>query len=156
MRAVAIVSILAAALAGAAQAQDVTVSIGADLRDKADTLGQRDIDQQAAELAAEVEEAIGDDPAFDGARIELVLTDLKPNRPTMEQLSDRPGLSYMDSISLGGAAIEGQIIAADGSSRPVRFDWYSNDLQNVFGYTTWHDADRAFDMFARRLAEGRL
>lgn len=146
------------AVAGAAQAQpaDIRVEIGGDLVRKVDELGRRDIDRQVDELAAAVRDALARNDALDGAQVRLVLTDLKPNRPTFAQMSERPGLDGMRSISIGGATIEGEIITADGQSRPVRFSRYSNNLSEVTGYHTWQDADRAFNIFARRLADGRL
>ena len=50
----------------------------------------------------------------DGARIELTITDLKPNRPTMQQTAAKPGLDPLRSISIGGAAGHnlGQMAAA--------------------------------------------
>ena len=92
---------------------------------------------------------------LDGARIELVLTDLKPNRPTMEQIAKRPGLDPIRSRSIGGAAIEGTVILADGSTHEVSYDWFSSNLADVRGHGTWTDADRAYSRLARNLATGR-
>lgn len=149
---------LGLALAGAVQAQsaDVRVSLGPDLRRDVDDLGRRDIDQQVARLQRAVERALARSDDFNGTRIELVLTELKPNRPTFEQLSDQPGLSLLDSISIGGAAIEGEVIGPDGSRRRVAYDRFSSSLAEVHGYSTWQDAERAYDAFARGLAAGRL
>lgn len=158
MRAVALVSAIAvsAALAGAAHAQDVTVTYGGDLdADRIEELGQRDVDRQAQALVSSVQDALRAKGGFDGARVELVLTDLEPNRPTFQQMADRPGLS-MDSRYIGGAAIEGYLINADGERRPIKYDWYTASIRDVYGYTTWQDAGRAFDNFARRLADNRL
>ena len=44
---------------------------------------------------------------------------------------------------------------ADGVVHPVQYDWYSNNLADVRGYTTWQDADRAYRRLADNLAEGR-
>lgn len=160
MRKLAFFAPLAAtlAVAAAAQAQPdaVTVHIGPDLQEKADDLGQREVDQQAARLADKVREVLARRGALNGARIDLVLTDLQPNRPTWQQASDRPGLSIMDSFSIGGATIEGEVVTADGQRLPIRFSRYSNDIRNVQGYGTWWDADRAFERLANNLAEGRL
>jgi hypothetical protein len=159
MRKLALIAPLAAvmAVAAAAQAQpaEVTVSIGGDLDGKVETLGERDVQRQADRLAELVSRALSSNGALDGARVHLVLTDLKPNRPTFQQVSDRPGLSALESISIGGATIEGEVITADGRRLPVRLARYSHSLQDVQGYGTWQDADRAFSRLAANLATGR-
>ncbi len=143
------------ALAQPTDAPTVTVTLGGDLLEEVEDLGQRDVDLQVAELTRTVERTLARRGALQGAQVKLVLTDLKPNRPTFQQATDRPGLSIMDSISIGGATIEGEVITADGQSLPVKYDRYSTRLRDVFGYSTWHDADRAFDRLAINLAEGR-
>ena len=150
---------VAAALAGAAHAQpaEVTVTIGDRLdREASRTLGQAEVAEQARALEARLERELASNPAYAGARIHLVLTDVAPNRPTRQQLSNTPGLDYIRSFSVGGAAIEGEITTADGEARPVRYDWYSHDIRDSRYQSTWQDADRAFMRFSRRLAQRRL
>lgn len=154
-------------VAGAAQASQpvattpqVTVTVGGDLLKEVDKLGERDVQQQVDDLAEVIERELardaGSENRWAGARVNLVLTDLKPNRPTMQQAIDRPGLSIFDSKSIGGATIEGEIVTADGESLPVRYERYSSSIADVFGYTTWSDADRAFDGLAANMRRGRL
>lgn len=147
---------LAAVLAAPAMAQQVTVTVGGDLTEEVEILGQRDVDQQLARLQTVVERRLARDGALEGAQINLVLTELKPNRPTWQQAADKPGLSILDSISIGGAAIEGEVVTAGGERLPVRYSRFSSSLAEVQGYTTWQDADRAYDRLADNLAEGRL
>lgn len=149
---------LAAALAAPAFAQtpQVTVTVGGELTEDVRELGQRDVDQQLARLQTVVERRLARDGALEGATINLVITDLKPNRPTFQQAADKPGLSIMDSISIGGATIEGEVITADGQRLPVRYSRFSSSLAEVRGYTTWQDADRAYERLANNLVEGRL
>ena len=160
MRNLAFLAPLAAtlAIAGAARAQPaaVSVSLGPDLQEKAAELGQRDVQRQVDRLTVTVRDALTRAEVLQGARIELVLTDLKPNRPTFEQLGRRPGLDGHRSVSIGGAAIEGEVITADGQRLPVRYEWYSPTLADVYGYATWQDAERAFDRLAANLVAGRL
>ena len=146
-----------AVAAGPALADPATVSvtIGPDLPEKTRDLGDRDVREQADRLAEVVRRALADSGDLDGARIDLVLTDLKPNRPTFEQMADRPGLDPHRSISIGGAAIEGRITTADGRVLPVKYDWFSQSLAEVRGFSTWQDADRAYERLASRLADGR-
>ena len=87
-------------------------------------------------------------------KIVVTIEDARPNRPTMEQVSQKPGLDSMRSISLGGAKLSG--IAYDAAGNEIgRFDyrWYETDLSNVVAGTTWSDARSTFDKFARRFAD---
>jgi hypothetical protein len=147
---------LAVAAAAQAQPAGVSVVIGPDLQRKADEIGYRDVTEQADRLADRVRDAAARDARFEGARFDLVLTDLKPNRPTMEQTNARPGLSYAHSFGIGGAAIEGEVLTADGQRLPVRFSYYSDDIRWARYAGTWEDADRAFERFAANVSRGRL
>lgn len=133
----------------------VTVTLGPDMREKVRDLGERDVREQADRLAEVVRRGLADNTRLDGARVELVLTDLRPNRPTFQQMAAKPGLDAFRSISIGGAAIEGTITTAEGEVLPVRYDWFSHNLADVHGYGAWHDADRAYRGLAGRLADGR-
>lgn len=137
-------------------APQVTVTLGADLQEDVEKLGQRDVDRQVAELIETVQRTLARRGALQGAMINLVLTDMKPNRPTFQQAADKPGLSMFDSISIGGASIEGEVITADGQTLPVKYSRYSPSIRDVYGMGTWQDADRAFDRLADNLATGRL
>ncbi|WP_313003354.1 hypothetical protein [Brevundimonas sp.] len=149
--------VAALALAGgvAAQPSAVVVTISPDFAKTAQELGQRDVQQQIDDLTRTVERVLTERHALSGARIELVITDLKPNRPTMQQISDKPGLDPMRSVSIGGAAIEGTITTASGDTQAVKYDYYSSSLADVRGFGTWQDARTAFDRLSRNLAEGR-
>ncbi|MFC7378957.1 hypothetical protein [Brevundimonas sp. GCM10030266] len=158
MRKLAFILLFAAAavVAGAAAAQpSVHVTLGDKLQEKTEELGVREVQEQADRLAELVSRALADDASLSGARIDLVLTELKPNRPTFQQAVDQPGLDTIRSISIGGAAIEGQITLADGTVQPVRYSWFSNTLSDVRGFSTWQDADRAYRRLGSNLAAGR-
>lgn len=133
----------------------ISVSLGPDLQDRTEELGAREVQEQADRLAELVGRALAREGEFDGARIELVLTDLRPNRPTFQQMADRPGLDGHRSRSIGGAAIEGRITTPDGRVVPVKYDWFSSNLGDVRGLNTWSDADRAYRRLAVNLADGR-
>jgi hypothetical protein len=149
---------LVAALAAPALAQTprVNVTVGGDLTEEAEDLGQRDVDRQLERLQSVVERRLARSGTLEGAQINLVVTDLKPNRPTFQQAADRPGLSVIDSISIGGVAVEGEVITADGQRLPVRYTRYSSSIADVQGYTTWQEAERAYGRLADNLASGRL
>ena len=93
------------ALASAAQAQapvqapNVTVTVGAKLQEQVEELGPREVRDQADRLAERVREALARRNDLNGTAVNLVLTDLKPNRPTLQQLTDRPSLDRIRSVS---------------------------------------------------------
>ena len=144
-----------AATPALAEPPTINVTLGTDLQAKVDELGERDVSEQATRLVGVVQSTLIDRGALEGATIDLVLTDLKPNRPTFQQLVDRPGLDGIRSISIGGATVEGTITTADGQVLPVKYDWYSSNLADVRGFGTWQDADRAYRRLAVNLADGR-
>ncbi|WP_296818351.1 hypothetical protein [Brevundimonas sp.] len=157
MRVLIGVSVLSLFLAaGPAQAgpAQVEVFVGDDLADQADEYGQRDLDLLTERLDREVETALARSGLYEDARIRLVIEDVRPNRPTFEQLRRRPGLS-LESHGIGGADISGEVVTADGQTVPITFRWYESDIRFA-GLTTWSDANQAFSRFARRLAEGRF
>lgn len=148
------------ALSTAAQAAPIAleeVQIGEDLAEKADEYGQRDIDRLVNALIETVTEGLTRDGHEVGEtgdlRIVLTLEDAWPNRPTREQLSDRPGLS-MQSLSLGGAAVRAEIFDAEGlQTGEIAYSWRTRHISDSLGRSTWGDAERTFDRFARSLAE---
>lgn len=161
MRNIARMAVVAAAAsllsAGAAMAQpeSVVVTLGPDMVREAPKLGTTEVDRQVEELVRRIETTLTRRDALNGAKIDLVLTDLQPNRPTMQQLADRPGLDPIRSLSIGGAAVEGTITTADGSVEEVKFKYYTPTLRDAVGSTIWSDANRAFDRLATNLANGR-
>jgi len=153
MIALSTAALLIAPVAMAAPA-DVSVAVGSKLQKTFDkTYGAREAAFLTTDLRETVEKALARSGALDGARVELTLTDVKPNRPTFKQLGDTPGLS-MQSFGIGGATIEGRIIGADGRETPLRNHWYETDIRDSFGRWIWSDAEIAFDRLARKLSRG--
>lgn len=149
-------ALLASVTMAAAAPAAVNVTVGPELQKTFDkTYGVREATRLTASLQKSVERSLADSAAYDGARIELVLTDVKPNRPTFKQLTDTPGLS-MESFGIGGASVEGKIVAADGSVTPVAYRWYESDLRQAYGSWVWSDAEWTFDRFARKLGRGEV
>ena len=145
-------ALLASATAALAAPASVTVAVAPELQKTFEkTYGVREAERLTADLQSSVEKTLARSGAHDGARIELVLTDVKPNRPTFKQLSDTPGLS-MQSFGIGGAAIKGKIVAADGSETPLSYRWYESDIRQTSYNWIWSDAEWTFDRFARKLA----
>jgi hypothetical protein len=146
--------LLASAATAIAAPATVSVGVAPDLQKKFDkTYGVKEAKLLTADLKASVEKELARKSAYQDARIELTLKDVKPNRPTFKQLGDTPGLS-LDSFGIGGAAIEGRIVAADGSVTPVSYGWYETDIGQAWGNWVWTDAEWTFDRFARKLARG--
>ena len=83
----------------------------------------------------------------------VTIVDAANNRPTFEQLSQEPSLSFQ-SIGIGGAEFAAEILAADGSSLgKINYDWFENDIRDSRFGSTWYDANRAIDRFAKRVAK---
>lgn len=133
-------------------------TISEDLQEKAaEYYGERDVQRLADDLHAEVQAALmgagrlageDDEPA---GRIDLILTDAAPNRPTFEQMKNEPGLSFQ-SVSRGGAAVEAVLYDASGQEvGRMEYDWRTPDLRDSQARGVWTDADRTIDRFAARL-----
>ena len=149
---------LAAGLATAAQAApaSVNVVVGPELQAKAERYyGVRDVNQLADELRTTVTQRLARSGAYDGARIELVLADATPNRPTFKQLGDKPGLSER-SFGIGGARIEGRVVEADGRVTPVRYSYQATGLDDASRAGIWGDADWTIERFAFELGHGKV
>jgi hypothetical protein len=140
--------------AGAASAAEVSVTVGPELQKHTRAYGEREIDLLRKDLADSVQRALAKPGAVAPQRIDLVLESATPNRPTFHQMGAETGLS-LSSIGLGGAAITGTVTAADGTTQPVSYRRQETDLERVIGYTTWTDADRAFDSLASQIARGK-
>jgi hypothetical protein len=152
--ALAVAAALASATAALAAPASVSVTVAPELQKKFDkTYGQREAAFLTAELRDSVEKSLAKKAAYDDARIELTLVDVKPNRPTFKQLSDTPGLSF-ESFSVGGAAIEGRVIAADGTETRLDYKWFETDIRQSYANWVWSDAEWTFDRYARKLARG--
>ena len=152
--AAAATALLAAAPAFATPAS-VSVTIGPQLQKEAiESLGVREVDDLAKDLQKTVATRLAKSGAYDGARIDLVLVEAKPNHPTFKQLGDTPGLS-LRSVSLGGARIEGHAVAPDGTVTPLGYSYMESDIRWVRGFSTWSDAELTFDRFAGELSRGK-
>jgi hypothetical protein len=143
-------AILGLALPAMAAPPQITVTYGPKLADKVSQYGARDVADLASSLERSVRRAVNGAPEFADARISLVIEDAAPNRPTFQQMKDRPGLS-MESYGVGGATLSGTLTRADGSSRTLSYRWYESDIRWARASGTWSDAETAIDRFARSL-----
>jgi hypothetical protein len=151
---IAISAIAGLLMASPAMALTVEAKVSTDFQKKLeDDIGVRESKILTDMLTNKVEGVFAS-KGVQADRVVVTIEDAKPNRPTMEQVSNKPGLDPIRSISLGGAHITG--IAYDASGKQlgtIDYDWYETDLHNVIAATTWSDARMTFDRFARRFAD---
>ena len=161
MRSIAKMAVIAGALTIAtsgtalAQPEAINITIAPKFAHQVEKLGEREVNDQIADLTSQLNRTLERHGALEGAVLDLIITDLKPNRPTMQQMVDRPGLDPIRSLSIGGAAIEGSVTTADGVKHDVKYDYYTPFIYDSLGMTTWADANRAYSRFATNLANGR-
>lgn len=136
---------------------EVTVAIGKDLQAKSADIGERDLAELRSDLRDTVTRALvrHQGGALHATKVVLVIEDAKPNRPTFAEMARRPGLS-MQSISLGGAKVTGEVTGADGKVRALSVSYYSTTLYDVIASSTWSDAYRTFDQVGYAVVSGRL
>lgn len=140
----------------AAPGPQVTVRLSPALRENAEkTYGLTEVEAQAERLRTLVTEDLEQMGVMAGGKVDLVLVDLKPSRPTRQEMLSRPGLSFR-SAALGGARIEGQMTTFDGRVTPLSFTWFASDLGDSRRQSVWGDAQWAFERFSHRLSRGQL
>ncbi|MFN3314701.1 MAG: hypothetical protein ACK46Q_14720 [Hyphomonas sp.] len=89
----------------------------------------------------------------DVARVDVTILDARPSRPTFKQGGDTPGLDMFRSVSTGGMELQAVAYDASGTALgDLEYKWFENDIRNA-GLTTWQDASRASDRFARRFVK---
>ena len=146
-------AVVASPAMAAPEVSAVRVSIGPDLAKKTQVMDRREFDYLTRELKRSVKKTLDRSGALaDGGELDLVIEDARPNRPTMREMSAKPGLSYQ-SFGVGGARVSGEYRAASGTRTPVDYSWYETDIRWAEYGSTWSDADKAFDRLAVRLAK---
>lgn len=86
--------------------------------------------------------------------LRVTINEVKPNRPTFNQLSEDVSLSFQ-SFSIGGADVSAEFIAEGGAViGTADYDYYSsfND-NNAYARGVWTDTSRAFSKFSKRLSK---
>ena len=87
------------------------------------------------------------------AILRVTIADVRPNRPTHEQLSRDSTLSFQ-SFGKGGAEIESELLSANGKSLGlINYKWYEDDIREASFGATWTDTYQAFDRYARKAAK---
>ncbi|MEZ5996345.1 MAG: hypothetical protein R3C25_11390 [Hyphomonadaceae bacterium] len=160
MRLHVLICAAALALATPAAAQYATpesVSISPEFQTTLDeTLGAREGEILRAAVARAVNAELarrGANP--NGVAIEITIVNADPNRPTFQQLSERPGLDPMRSISLGGAELRAVLRNASGQTiEEVSHRRYDRTLNELSGAeSTWSSAHRSIRRFASKVAD---
>lgn len=91
-----------------------------------------------------------------GVTIDVTIVDAEPNRPTMQQLFDRPSLDGT-SVSIGGAELRATIRTANGATSEVSHRRYNHSLADLNGPPmTWTEARRAIRQFAVKVADAYI
>ncbi len=149
----AVLLLAGVAVSARAQPSTVDVQLGPAVQSRSDELGRDELEEQAAYLRRDVQAALAHSAA-PTATVRLVIADIEPNRPTSAQLGTSPQLRQ-GSFGTGGAAVTGEVVTPDGRSRPVRYRFFQDQIRDEANFTTWGDADQAFDDLAAQLSKGR-
>lgn len=121
--------------------------------------GERDLER----LVSRVEEEMVDDFSRRGLVISddaaqtlrVTIVDAKNNRPTFEQLSRDPSLSYQ-SFGTGGIELTAELIGAnDAVIGDMSYYWFETNIRDGFSQSasTWSDARRGISHFSRKAAK---
>lgn len=147
------------ALAGAASAQTVQpISFSPAFEEKVhDELGAREGRYLSELVTRRVHAAIerrgaGGSPIS----IEISIVDARPNRPTLEQAVNQPGLDTFRSVSVGGAELRAVLRDANGGViSEVEHRYFTNSLDDLRHQHpwTWSDAQRSINVFAVKVAD---
>lgn len=130
---------------------EVQVRVGTQLAAKTADYGERELAFLNTALARSLRARAG---KGGWTRLDLVLEDAVPNRPTLAMQSRNVSLSQ-SSVSVGGAEVTGTAFGPRGP-QPLRFSWWETDLRNEVGAGVWTDAERAFDILGGELGRGRV
>tara|TARA_R110000868_G_scaffold53744_1_gene168491 strand:+ start:17795 stop:18286 length:492 start_codon:yes stop_codon:yes gene_type:complete len=148
MAAVSALSFGAGAALAAEPVSIAPITIGQELADKADDIGDREFARLTEILRGNLEQELAGHLGENGDVLHVTILDADPNRPTMQQMANLPGLS-MESFSIGGASLEAELVSASGDRlETYSYAWRSYSINDVVGYSTWTDARRAFRRFA--------
>jgi hypothetical protein len=151
LRKLVLATALASAIGGlpmVASAAEVIVTYGEKAQKAIEkTYGVREKATLEDEIRTEISQHLGSRVA----RVEVTINDVVANRPTLKQMSDKPGLSF-SSFGIGGADLSGKAFDAGGQLlADVSYDWYG-DIHLASTTGVWSDAERAIERFTEKLA----
>jgi hypothetical protein len=121
--------------------------------------GEREADALTQELSQRLTQAFAAQGLKIGAgagawSVSVTLDDAKPNRPTLRQRRDTPGLDFARSFGVGGAKLSATLARPDGTVvGTVMRAFYDPDIDQAATKSTWHDARRAIRQFADEVAQ---
>ncbi len=153
-----LVGIISAASLGFASqtalAQEINISYSEDLLEEfEDSYGEKEKAVLEEALTYRLMKIVEKDD-LDISRIDIVIEDVSPNRPTYEQVRTRPGLDQFRSVSIGGAKLTGSVYGADGEIlTESKYKSYSHSINDARFGSTWWDAKRAFWGFSKRVSK---
>ncbi len=144
----------ALAILPVAAATEVSVTFSEDFAEElTDNYGEREGKKLTEDIVEDLNKAF-ERAGVDPAKVDITIINAKPNRPTFQQLRDKPGLDAFRSVSLGGMKLEGTAYDAAGNVLATEeYGWFENNIRDVFGHAVWSDANRASRRFATKLAK---
>ena len=153
MRRLVPLAALALMAAPAALAGEINVTFSPEFTEELeDEYGMREADYLVEEVQEDLTRELSK-AGLDIPRIDVTIIDAMPNKPTFKQLGDTPGLDYGDSKSIGGMKLSATAFDAEGNpTGELTYDWYETDIRYA-GISTWQDAKRASDRFARKFVK---
>jgi hypothetical protein len=148
-----LVALAALTLTPFASALEVKVSYSDAFRETlAEDYGEREGAYLASRVEHQLQRALSR-ATVAVARVDVVIEKAKPSKPTFKQLGDEPGLDYGLSVSAGGMDLSGVAYDASGAKiAELDYAWFETDIRDA-GLSTWYDAGRASDRFARKFAK---
>ena len=137
-----------------ASAQQINISYSEGLQKEfEETYGEREKSVLEEALTKRILKRVEQDN-LEIARIDVIIEDASPNRPTQEQVRARPGLDQFRSVSIGGAKLNATIYGANGQLlTESTYKSYSPSIREARYGSTWWDAKRAFSGFATRVSK---
>ena len=151
---IALISLFALATAPAALAATIDVDYSPEFQEKLqDDYGFKEGERLADDIRGDIERELKK-ANIDADRVTVTIVDAAPNRPTMKQMADRPGLDMLRSKSIGGMDLKGTVFDASGTPvAELEYDWYETSSGKVVTASVWSDANGASSRFPRKLAE---
>ena len=149
-----VASLALLALTSQAEAATITGTYSEDFAEKLENdYGDREGPILTDEIIEDIERALSR-AGVDAERIEVVIEDARPNRPTRAQASARPGLDQFRSFGTGGMELTGKVYHLDGeTASDVELRYYQTDITQSQHVSTWWDANRASSRFANRVVD---
>ncbi|MGQ0533996.1 MAG: hypothetical protein ACT4OF_15085 [Caulobacteraceae bacterium] len=141
------------AIATPAFAQTMPVSFSPEFQESLEeNLGAREGEILRAAVVRAIDRELALRGVSNAEGIDVTIVDAEPNRPTLQQMSERPGLDF-SSISIGGAELRATL----PSGEVVTHRRYNQSLADVVGVaSTWSEARRAIRQFAVKVADAYI